>query len=469
MAIDDNTTYGLTGAQVKELPGKIEAVKGLARELTADDYNYPTSDPTRIVLADLPDGFYTWTSSTDMQVSAFRNTTILYTQGGWALVMNDQAATGSAFKGKAILCNIRGSIIEYWHGTNSSTQNTFYISAPINTLNSTSTTAALSANQGKVLAGRIGDLSTLTTTDKTSAVAAINEIAAGGGGSSYVAGDGISIDEESGAEVISATNTGEAKILTTDDYNWPTTGTKTSVALWLVEPGVYDASTNGATVSVSSGSAYNNGIFLVSGTDNSVRTIVRFEANTTNPTAYVTNANTGASIKTKSLYTEVVNNLTSTNTDKALSAKQGKVLDEKIPTITMTTTDPGEGSALAANNFVAVYGTDGDAGYALAETNTGTTWVDGSTIYKKTINFGALPNASSKTVAHGITNLSRVIRFECVGYRSTDGYNFPIPISFGGSDIIRPVVHPTDIDITTTVDRSSINEVYVTLYYTKSS
>lgn len=40
MAIDDNTLYGLTGAQVKELPGKIEAVKGLPRELTADDYNW---------------------------------------------------------------------------------------------------------------------------------------------------------------------------------------------------------------------------------------------------------------------------------------------------------------------------------------------------------------------------------------------------------------------------------------------
>lgn len=47
----------------------------------------------------------------------------------------------------------------------------------INNLTSTATAAPLSANQGRILNNRIGDLTTLTTTAKTSAVAAINELA----------------------------------------------------------------------------------------------------------------------------------------------------------------------------------------------------------------------------------------------------------------------------------------------------
>lgn len=52
----------------------------------------------------------------------------------------------------------------------------------VDNLTSTATNAPLSANQGRILNERIGDLSTLTTTAKTSAVAAINEIAASAGG-----------------------------------------------------------------------------------------------------------------------------------------------------------------------------------------------------------------------------------------------------------------------------------------------
>lgn len=444
MAIDDNTTYGLTGAQIKELPGKIEAVKGLARELTTADYNYPTNSPNRIVLADLPDGFYTWNSSTDMQVSVFRNSTILYTQGGWALVMNDQAATGSAFKGKAVLCNIRGSNIEYWHGTNSSTQNTFYISAPVNSLTSTSTTAPLSANQGKVLNDKIGDLSTLTTTDKTSTVAAINEIAAGGGG-------------------------GGITELTSADYNYPA-NSPDGVAFWLLDPGTYYMEPgvkyywNNNSSDIKGGLVVTDGYVGVLFERNNTQTAVRY---------FYTSAGAAFSTGDTSLVktSAIINNLTSTNTDRPLSAAQGKVLNDKIPTITMTTTDPGEGSALAANNFVAVYGTDGDAGYALAETNTGTTWVDGSTIYKKTINFGALPNATTKNVNNGITNLSRIINYEAYAHRSSTPTTIPLPfidttnlsrgvnITFGASTIA----------VTTSVDRSDFDECYITLYYTKSS
>lgn len=71
------------------------------------------------------------------------------------------------------------------------------------------------ASRFGVLSGEIGDLANLTTTDKSNLVAAINEAAGGGGG---------------GSGIIE---------LTSADYNYPTTGTATSVALWLLEPGMY--------------------------------------------------------------------------------------------------------------------------------------------------------------------------------------------------------------------------------------
>lgn len=55
--------------------------------------------------------------------------------------------------------------------------NQIVLSPPLNVLTSTSTEEALAANQGKVLNDKIGgDLSNLTTTDKSSLINAINEL-----------------------------------------------------------------------------------------------------------------------------------------------------------------------------------------------------------------------------------------------------------------------------------------------------
>lgn len=151
---------------------------------------------------------------------------------------------------------------------------------------------------------------------------------------------------------------------------------------------------------------------------------------------------------------------------------KAKANSSDVPTFTMTSTDPGEGSALAENHFVAVYGGDPIiTDYFTSEKNTGVKWIDGSAIYKKTINFGALPNATNKTVAHGITNLSRVIKLEGYSYRSSDSVTYPIPFSSNVNVVnnIGVTVTSTDIDLGTGSDRSNITECYITLYYTKSS
>lgn len=153
------------------------------------------------------------------------------------------------------------------------------------------------------------------------------------------------------------------------------------------------------------------------------------------------------------------------------AATKGYV-DSVAPTITMTTTDPGEGQPLAANNFIGVYGNDPLVmDYSTTEVNTGAKWIDGSAIYKKTISTGTLPNATSKTVAHNISNLSRIIKIESFAFRSSDAINYPLPFPSptGAEYDISVVVDSTGVTLNTGIDRSSVTESYVTLYYTKSA
>lgn len=143
--------------------------------------------------------------------------------------------------------------------------------------------------------------------------------------------------------------------------------------------------------------------------------------------------------------------------------------DPNAAHITMTTTDPGEGSTLGQNEFIAVYGGDPIImDYSLNEINTGAKWIDGSPIYKKTINFGALPNATSKTVAHNISNVSRFIKVE-QSVTNTDGTG-ALVLSSGSTaiDEFNFYVTDTNIGINTSGNRSTCN-AYITLYYTKSS
>lgn len=138
------------------------------------------------------------------------------------------------------------------------------------------------------------------------------------------------------------------------------------------------------------------------------------------------------------------------------------------PVITMTDTDPGEGSTLAANNFIGVYGDEPIIlDYSTSEVDSGSKWIDGEAIYKKTVNLGNLPNNTTKTVPHNIANFSTLVRLEG---NFTNGTNSaPIPYSATtASKTVQAYVDATNITIGTGEDRSTYSG-YVTLYYTKSS
>lgn len=152
-----------------------------------------------------------------------------------------------------------------------------------------------------------------------------------------------------------------------------------------------------------------------------------------------------------------------------------KIATGVVPIITMTDTDPGEGSPLADNNFIAVYGDDpSNMNYSLVEAKTGATWIDGSPIYKKTISFGALPNSTTKLVAHNISDISLVIKTEGFFYTSAVDVFSPFPQNFSGNSgmfngtVSTMVVTKTDVRIDCSTNMSGAT-AYITIYYTKSS
>lgn len=152
------------------------------------------------------------------------------------------------------------------------------------------------------------------------------------GGSSYTAGNGIDITNA----VISATNTGKARVLTSADYNYPTNN-PTGIALWLLEEGMYyvDNNTN-AYAYASPLYALKDRMFIVGKTNSYGVTIYDLNPNATTHggragSVYITSPQ-GTSLDFIALMPPV-DSLTSTTTTASLSAAQGKVLKDLIDSL----------------------------------------------------------------------------------------------------------------------------------------
>lgn len=113
--------------------------------------------------------------------------------------------------------------------------------------------------------------------------------------------------------------------------------------------------------------------------------------------------------------------------------------------------------------------TPGLSSYSTSEQDTGLTWIDGKEIYSKTVSLGNLPNASQKTVAHGITNIATFVKIGGIAI-SDSGSGFPL-------GMVRPdqaslgigmYASDTNIVIITGTDRRTWTG-HATLYYTKTS
>lgn len=102
--------------------------------------------------------------------------------------------------------------------------------------------------------------------------------------------------------------------------------------------------------------------------------------------------------------------------------------------------------------------------YSTTEVDTGAKWIDGSTIYKKTINLGNLPNNDTKSVSHGISNLANVVQLETIAYNGTAWR----PLPFYDAAPMAVYASQLYISMYTTYNASNWTG-YATIYYTKTS
>lgn len=117
----------------------------------------------------------------------------------------------------------------------------------------------------------------------------------------------------------------------------------------------------------------------------------------------------------------------------------------------------------SANSFN--YGDPND--YSTTEKIVGT-WIDGKPLYQKTVNTGALPNNTQKTVSHGLTGTYRIISIEGIALNTTNGIYTPMVRSNGANNFAEAIVEGSNIRIETTFNGTSFTNSYVTLKYTKS-
>lgn len=104
--------------------------------------------------------------------------------------------------------------------------------------------------------------------------------------------------------------------------------------------------------------------------------------------------------------------------------------------------------------------------YSTTETIVGK-WIDNKPIYRKVINFGALPNATTKSVALGIANIDQVVNLNCIATSGTIIRTLPTGSPSGDEYNIDFYITGSNIEINTGIDRSAYS-AYVIIEYTKN-
>lgn len=112
------------------------------------------------------------------------------------------------------------------------------------------------------------------------------------------------------------------------------------------------------------------------------------------------------------------------------------------------------GGQIALNEENASY--LGSVGYSYTAVKTGTKFVDGNDIWKITVACGTLPNATTATVAHAISGISKAIFWEAVGVSTSLFIDIANRVTIDG----------TNINIDAGSDDLSGYTGYVTIYYT---
>ena len=104
--------------------------------------------------------------------------------------------------------------------------------------------------------------------------------------------------------------------------------------------------------------------------------------------------------------------------------------------------------------------------YCTNETVIGT-WIDGKQLYRKTVNFGALPNNTTKTVPHNITDLDYVVSIRGVAVNGSTRIILP---HVSPSTPVQLYIDGDNIAVTAGAGNFSVYSVsHVVVEYTKTN
>jgi hypothetical protein len=132
-----------------------------------------------------------------------------------------------------------------------------------------------------------------------------------------------------------------------------------------------------------------------------------------------------------------------------------------------------QGRLLVAGGAVGPAGADGAAGagvvdFSTTETATNVKWIDGKTVYVKVIDFGAIPDTSTKSVAHGLAAGFQIIEMSFMIRRSTDNDHRHVPyVSLNSASDASMNIDGTNVNIDTESAWTNFTGVVI-LWYTKA-
>ena len=107
--------------------------------------------------------------------------------------------------------------------------------------------------------------------------------------------------------------------------------------------------------------------------------------------------------------------------------------------------------------------------YSLEETKTNKVWIDGKPIYRKVINFGALPNNEKKQITHGIQNVKMFVGGSAMATNGNTTFFLPLASPAAVTSNVYFIETAGYVEIMTGNDRSSFATCYVILEYTKTT
>ena len=95
------------------------------------------------------------------------------------------------------------------------------------------------------------------------------------------------------------------------------------------------------------------------------------------------------------------------------------------------------------------------------------TWIDGKPLYRKTVNFGALPNNTTKGITHNIQNLNEIIKLW--GFARSSQSRGGITLPHATTTPISLYCDDTYIGVKAFLDASVYTEAYINIEYTKTT